>query len=176
VSDVRSVLEGIAFGRDERITPADRLRAVEQLQQLNPTPPLDAYEQEISSWDEETLDREMDDLCAEEIAEAVREDNGRWPRLAALLRETVEERARELADRDAIEREIEAKVKERSRWLLEREVAAPVIEDDTDTPADERDPARSQPRPSRRTIPRPPGIEPEAGFSRRHKRGRRLMP
>jgi hypothetical protein len=169
VSDVRSVLEGIAFGRDERITPADRLRAVEQLQQLDPTPPLDAYEQEIRSWDEETLDREMDDLCAEEIVEAVREDNGRWPRLAALLRSMIEERARDLADRDAIEREIEEKVKERSRWLLERETKVHATLGSLDHPAE---PVAVAHDVVSQRVP-PPGIELDAGFRIRRARRNR---
>lgn len=35
--DRRAVLEGIAHGDDARITPGDRLRALEQLRQLDPS-------------------------------------------------------------------------------------------------------------------------------------------
>jgi hypothetical protein len=168
MSDIRSVLEGIAYGDDPAISPSDRLRAAERLLELDPTPTVDEFEREIASWDEAKLDTELDALCAESIMAALREDNGRWPRLAAHLRQTVEERARELADRDAIEREIEAKVKERSRWLLEREIGmatvTPVVSGEL------KDATPSSSSPPRQSVPRPPGVEPNAGFSRRARR------
>jgi hypothetical protein len=170
--DLRAVLEALAYGDDERITPSDRLKAITELRTLEPPPTITGFEQEIREWDDATVDRELDDLCAEEIVEAVRAEDGRWPRLAALLRAMVEERARELADRDAIEREIEDKVRERSRWLLERELHVTTSTTETDSeegdqvnrPADEE---RKALQGRRESVPPPPGVEPDAGFRRR---------
>jgi hypothetical protein len=168
VNDVRSVLEGIAYGRDERITPGDRLRAVEQLRELAPERPLSDYEREIREWDEGTLNREVDDLCAEEIADAVWAEDGSWPRLAALLRAKVEERARELADAGRIEAEIERLATKRARWLFEREIGTqPMLTETAVVDAVARDKDVVGPR---RLVPPPPGVEPEAGFRRRRSR------
>lgn len=77
MDDIRTVLEGIAFGDDPKILPGDRLRAVEQLRALEPTSNITGFEREIHEWDEATIERELDDLCADEIAEAVGAEEGR---------------------------------------------------------------------------------------------------
>jgi hypothetical protein len=171
MNDVRSVLEGIAYGKDERITPGDRLRAVEQLRELHPTPSPSAYEREIREWDTATLDRELDELCAEEIADAVWAEDGSWPRLATLLRAKIEERARELADAGRIEAEIERLATERARWLFEREIGTqPTL---TETPVVGAVAGDADVVGPRRPVPPPPGIEPDAGFKRRRTRVRK---
>jgi hypothetical protein len=162
--DLRSVLEGIAYGTDEKITPADRLRAVEQLRELAPSLSVSATEREIMEWDDATLDREWDEACAEEIVESVRSGEGRYPNLASLLGVMVEERAREIADADQIEAEIERRATDRARWLLEREIGT---QPTTQTTNPTLDPVDGDTNVVRRQVPPPPGVEPAAGFRRR---------
>jgi hypothetical protein len=66
------------------------------------------------------LDREWDHMCGRDIVEAaLRGDDGAFPQLAAAVRAAVEVRGRELADRDAIDREIAERVEERAHVLAD---------------------------------------------------------
>lgn len=57
--DARAVLESIAYGADERISPGDRLRAIEALGEL-PTPP----NAETDGLTVEAIEAEIDDFHA----------------------------------------------------------------------------------------------------------------
>jgi hypothetical protein len=67
--DVRAVLEAIAFGDDGRVTPSDRLRALEHLSRMEPgQQPDGSYSSELAALEGEELDRHLDALLAEQIA------------------------------------------------------------------------------------------------------------
>lgn len=169
--DLRAVLEGIAYSDDPRVQPGDRLRAAERLLELAPTNASDAILEHVLSLDDHAVNAELDDLIAAEVAAAITANDGTWPTLAAALRPVVEERARQLSNRDDIEREIEQKATARARCLLEREVGAqasealshPETESQPDTPDITPETVTSRPEP----LPAPPGVEPLAGFGRR---------
>jgi hypothetical protein len=119
--DRRALLEAIAFGDDQRVTPSDRLRALEHLSRIEETdPPNAGYSSELASLEGEELDRHLDALLAEKIAGDVFGEAKRWPVLAKLVSREVDRRARTLAkdlDVAQVEAEIERRVEERMRQL-----------------------------------------------------------
>jgi hypothetical protein len=125
--DVRAVLEAIAFGDDGRVTPSDRLRALEHLSRVEPGEQTEgSYSSELAALEGEELDRHLDALLAEQIAADVFGEATRWPTLAYLVGQEVEDRARTLAEElhlDQVEAEIERRVEER---LCQRATSAPV--------------------------------------------------
>ena len=79
--DVRAVLEAIAFGDDGRVTPSDRLRALEHLSRMEPGEhPEGSYSSELAALEGDELDRHLDALLAEQIAADVFGLAKRWPR------------------------------------------------------------------------------------------------
>jgi hypothetical protein len=118
--DKRALLEAIAYGDDARVTPGDRLRALEQLDALgDPAPALRA---ELAAASDEEVDRLWDAHLAHE-APLLLQDGPlaqRYPNAAAALRKAalqyqpgrrsarwraeVERRARALAQRDMPQR------------------------------------------------------------------------
>jgi len=85
----------------------------------------------------------------------------------------VEERGRELADADRIEAEIERMATERARWLFEREIGSR----SNALRVGEGVEQRVRPKPSTSpdaAIPRPPGVDPDAGFRRARRRSSRI--
>jgi hypothetical protein len=114
--DHRAVLEAIAFGDDQRVTPSDRLRALEHLSRIDGTEPSGTYSSELASLDGEELDRHLDALLAEQIAADVFGERERWPVLGQLIDREVERRAELRAkqlDGAQVEAEIERRVEER---------------------------------------------------------------
>jgi hypothetical protein len=115
--DARAVLEAIAFGDDGRVTPSDRLRALEHLSRMEPNAQPDAgYSSELAALEGEELDLHLDVLLAEQIAADVFGEGKHWPTLARLVGQEVEDRAGALAERlrlDQVEAEIERRVEER---------------------------------------------------------------
>lgn len=129
--------------------------------------------------DQATLDRELDDLIAGDIVLSLEQGDVKWPRLTELLQDLIEERARELADTDAIETEMERRATERARWLFEREVGAMSGDPPTElrTRTNRRPDTPTAAAATRRVaILRPPGVEPDAGFRRGRGGIRRMRP
>jgi hypothetical protein len=127
--DHRAVLEAIAFGDDHRVTPSDRLRALEHLARMEPGEQTEgSYSSELAALEGEELDRHLDALLAEQIAADVFGEAKRWPTLAHLVGQEVEGRAEALAQLlhlDQVEVEIERRVEERMSQLA---TSAPVGE------------------------------------------------
>jgi hypothetical protein len=127
--DVRAVLEAIAFGDDGRVTPSDRLRALEHLSRMEPgEQPEGSYSIELAALEGEELDRRLDALLGEEIAADLFGEAKRWPVLAQLVLREVERRADSLAQElhlDQVEAEIERRVEER---LCQLATSSPVGE------------------------------------------------
>jgi hypothetical protein len=125
--DVRAVLEAIAFGDDGRVTPSDRLRALQHLSRMEPgQQPDGSYSSELAALEGEELDRHLDALLAEQIAADVLGEGTQWPTLAHLVQTEVERRADSLAQErqlDQVEVEIERRVEERMSQLA---TSAPV--------------------------------------------------
>lgn len=82
--DRRAVLEGIAFGDDPKLNPADRLRALELLAQMADTRRSGVYD--LSHLSGEELDRELADLL----------EPLKTPTLRRMLAKAVQERMRHL--------------------------------------------------------------------------------
>jgi hypothetical protein len=123
--DHRAVLEAIAYGDDPRVTPSDRLRALEHLSRMEPgQQPDGSYSSELASLEGEELDRRLDALLAEQIAADVLGARERWPVLGQLVDREVERRARKLA-KDIhvaqVEAEIAGRVEERLAEVAARE-------------------------------------------------------
>lgn len=112
------MLEGIAYTAADT-APGDRLRALELLDRLEPPPPPSTgFRAYVQALDDQALDREIDGLIGPEIvAQALDGDDSRHPVMAAAVRRAVEERARELADVERIEAEIERRAQERAQAL-----------------------------------------------------------
>jgi hypothetical protein len=155
--DVRAVLEAIAFGDDGRVTPSDRLRALEHLSRMEPgEQPDGSYSSELAALEGEELDPHLDALLAEQIAADVFGEGKHWPTLARLVGQEVEDRVRTRAEElhlDQVEAEIERRVEER---LCQVARSSPVGEAAVE-------PAVAQDR-------TPPGVM--AGFSSRASRHR----
>ena len=92
--DARPVLEAIAFGDDPRISPADRLRALELLRDVAPIE-SNLIPREVAAMSNVMLDETLDALLGPEIVASALDDSG-WPVMGSLIREAVEARAREL--------------------------------------------------------------------------------
>jgi hypothetical protein len=155
--DVRAVLEAIAFGDDGRVTPSDRLRALEHLSRMEPDQQPDgSYSSELAALEGEELDRHLDALLAEQIAADIFGEAKQWPTLAQLVQREIDLRVTTLA-KDLhvaqVEAEIERRVEERVCQLA---TSAPVQEATVE-------PTFAQDR-------TPPGVM--AGFSSRASRHR----
>jgi hypothetical protein len=127
--DRRAVLEAIAFGDDHRVTPSDRLRALEHLARMEDSEPPNArYSSELAALEGEELDRHLDALLAEQIAADIFGEAKQWPTLAQLVQREIDLRVTTLA-KDLhvaqVEVEIEQRVEERLRQLA---TSAPVDE------------------------------------------------
>lgn len=110
--DLRALLEGIAYGDDPKITPGDRLRAAEQMLQLEDEAG-GALLREVLALSADAVQAEYDLYVAQhELPRLVHGGavDQRWPMCALALQLAVEERAevraRELADADRLEREV----------------------------------------------------------------------
>lgn len=127
--DRRAVLEAIAFGEDGRVTPSDRLRAIEHLSRLEEAlPQPNTYAPELAALEGEELDRHLDALLADQIAADIFGEAKQWPTLAHLVQTEFERRAGSLAEErqlDQVEVEIERRVEER---LCQLAASAPVDE------------------------------------------------
>ena len=98
--DERALLEAVAFGRDPDLKPADRLRALEMLRELEPEPDLDdAFRAELARLDGRELDLQLDAYCGAAIVRSALAGEGRWPTMEAVLRRAIDDRARDLAER-----------------------------------------------------------------------------
>jgi hypothetical protein len=155
--DHRAVLEAIAYGDDPRVTPSDRLRALEHLARMEDSEPPNArYSSELAALEGEELDRHLDALLAEQIAADIFGEAKQWPTLAQLVQREIDLRVTTLA-KDLhvaqVEAEIERRVEERVCQLA---TSAPVQEATVE-------PTFAQDR-------TPPGVM--AGFSSRASRHR----
>jgi len=95
--DACAVLEAIAFGNDPRITPSDRLRALEQLQAFPDQEAADVREI-LAGMSPEEIAFEWDLFCGAEVVQEALNESGKnaYPRMAAAIREAVEQRASEI--------------------------------------------------------------------------------
>ena len=124
--DLRAVLEGIVYGTDPAITPADRLRAAEQLQGLGDDTDLTLL-REALALGPDALDGEFDAYVARRELPRLLDDAAlaqRWPLCAAALQRVVQERAeavaRVLADADRLEREVQERAQALAQQLYEQ--------------------------------------------------------
>jgi hypothetical protein len=94
VADRRAVLESIILGDDRRITPGDRLRALDALSTLGEEQEVDSVRLELAGLDQETLDLAYDREFGPLISDLL--DGGElaahMPYTAARLKEEVERR------------------------------------------------------------------------------------
>lgn len=131
----RATLEQIAYG--EGTTPGERLKALELLREIEPVElPSEAdraLRLALEVSDEAELDRQLDDVIAPVIVEAVESGGGNYPVTRDLLRALAERWAAELADADRLEREVERRAQERAAELVGRQ---PGLLPVPDTPAD----------------------------------------
>jgi hypothetical protein len=102
----RPLLEAIAFGDHPKVTPGDRLRALELLRDEAPGEGI--VERHVRELSGAELDADLDSLLA------------RFPRLSA----AAERRAREIADANRIEREIERRAMDEAKRMYAELVAA----------------------------------------------------
>ena len=166
----RIALEAIAYG--DNTPPEARLRAIDALRALDDEPERRDFWTELEAMDDAELDRLYDGLASDTEIEAIAAGTStRWPLLAERFRQAVETRARQLSNRDEIEREIEQRASElayrryvaRGIAALEGSQAAP---DTLDAPSagDSSCPRGEAPR----TPPSapPPGIDLERGWHR----------
>jgi hypothetical protein len=155
--DVRAVLEAVAYGDDPRVTPSDRLRALEHLSRMDDAEsPSAGYSSELTALAGEELDRHLDALLADQIAADVFGETKRWPVLAQFIDREVERRARTLAQElhvAQVEAEIDRRVEERVCQLATEQAN----EEAADYPPLPQEPG-------------PPGVT--AGFPSRHPRQR----
>lgn len=94
--DLCAVLEGIVYGDDPKITPGDRLRAAEQLQQLAPAVP-ETFTGLLAGVPDGVVAQLWDDFRGDDEAALLLAGDPDRPRLSAALREAVEARAATLA-------------------------------------------------------------------------------
>lgn len=175
--DLRAVLESIVFGDDARITPGDRLRAAEQLRELQP--PADRVVRLLASQmpqDETALDQALDPLIADDVLRAVESaDGGSWPVLAALLTALVDRKAAELADEERIQKLVEERAEARARELVQsqpRLLPVPEVPERASetAPAGQGAPETGDDSPEPTSVVRklpviPAGIDPSAGWA-----------
>jgi hypothetical protein len=96
--DRRALLNAMAFGDDPQLTPSDRLRALELLEDLDAREPRrpDFYD-EVAQIPEDELERQMDAYAnydEAEIRALVDGSSTRQPNLAAAIHAEVERRTR----------------------------------------------------------------------------------
>ncbi len=120
--DLRAALAAIAYGTDA--TPGDRLRALERLGELAPVHPEDegrlAIRRHVEALSDDALDQELDAFFGPEVVEeALRGEDGNFPRLAEAIRSAIGREAARLADAERIDREIEERAEARARELYE---------------------------------------------------------
>lgn len=163
MNDRRAVLEAIAYGGDPKVTPGDRLKALEALREYDapPSPSEEMDEDqiwaEIDSWHAMTL-------SAMFVASGVdlRLDPSRFPKTARALRDVVDrEVAGELANR-----ELRAEQLRQEREREQHRDGVDVVDADA---VEVSDPADAEALPSgtaRRQIGPPPGIDLARGWGR----------
>jgi hypothetical protein len=116
--DARAVLEALAFGTDARLTPADRLRAIEQLNALD----APARPDDLARMPLDDLERENDSLQAGIIAALFSgsvDVAERYPQTAKLIECEVERRVQARQDVQAMEAEIERLAEEKAGKLAD---------------------------------------------------------
>lgn len=143
--DRRAVLEGIAFGSDTDVSPADRLRALELLREMERGPNALAMKmaQEVLALTDDELDRELAGFMGQPVQPPPLDDA-------------------------AIERRVQARIEQ---LIRAGELLRPPVDDDPGEPADAVDDAvpapepPTEPRPAdSRGIPLPPGIDDPAAL------------
>ena len=171
--DTQAVLLGIVYGDDERISPADRVRAAELLERTSgegePT-----VRGVLRSMSDAEVAAAWDHHFAGELRGLLRGEAKDMPHTAEVLRELIEaraeERARELADADRIEREIEERANQRAEELYRERSFQLVRVTDASRPSDPpaQPPGRVEESaaPQASTAP-PPGMDLRAGWPRR---------
>ena len=170
-----AVFEGIVYGDDARITPHDRLQAAQQLRDLTSgesDPDLRGLLGQLSAAE---LDAEWDRYMGTEIVrKALAGEEATYPLMAAAIRKAVAERAelraRELADADRIEREIEERAHRLAEELYRERSFQLVRVTDASRPSDPpaQPPGRVEESaaPQASTAP-PPGVDLSRGWPRR---------
>jgi hypothetical protein len=109
--DRRLLLESIAFGDDPSIRPADRLHALEMLDDVANEEPGD-FRVELANLSGEQLDLELDAYLGGRVVASAVAGEHRFPIMEAALAAAIEDCAGELADVDRIEAEIERRAAE----------------------------------------------------------------
>lgn len=115
----KQALELLAYGPD--VAPAERLRALELLREIEPVElPSEAdraLRLALEIEDEGMLDRELDGVIASELVEAVESGGGNYPVTTEGLRALAKRWADEIADAGRIEQEIQRRAEERAAEL-----------------------------------------------------------
>jgi hypothetical protein len=119
--DPRSVLSAIAYGDDPNVLPADRVRAIDSLRELDrQDDPLDReFYRVLQGIPDDGLDAFCDgflDADADEVERIVDGTSTRHPNLSRAVRAELQRQVDALADREARRAEIEA----RAQRLAER--------------------------------------------------------
>ena len=150
----RAVLEAIAFGNDPDLRPADRLRALELLRQIDSSDaPALEFARSLLALDDDALDEEIDASTTAllTLVFSDEEQAARYPRSAAFLKEVRERAIREEVERRsdlrAIEAEIERRAEERAHELY---AARPfvVLEGGEEAAARAEEPPEREPAPA----------------------------
>lgn len=122
-AELRSLLESIAYGTDQRLTVTERLRAAELLAGAGQSEDLHAFDTHVAQMDTAQLDAELDGSLVVDVCRAILTGESSlgvsgadWPvtasYLAAEFERQVEARVAELVDIDKRQREIEQRATE----------------------------------------------------------------
>lgn len=155
MSDLRALLESIAYGDDSKLTPTDRLRAAELLaaQRVNERRAVDV---ELAGLDAEDIDRELDGALLVDVCRAVLEDREvlgvraeDWPQTAHYLRGEVERQvALGIAGASKRQKAIEARAREIAESLNSEAATQARSSIEADGPAEAREAVREPENPA----------------------------
>jgi len=162
--ETRVLLESIAYGDDPKVTPADRLRALEQLQRLQPDTEL---RQLVAQLSPQEVAHEWDAYCGADVVQDALNNEEAYPHLYAAIRKAVQAEAvavaRQLADADRLEAEVAAAAERRAEQIAQegglRLVRPPDDAAAEPEPADHLTEARAgRERPRETPTEPPPGL------------------
>jgi hypothetical protein len=174
--EMRAVLEGIVYGDDPKITPADRVRAAEQLRQLQDVQP-ETFTHLLAHLPPAEADRLYDEFLGDQEAAVLLAGDPARPVLSAAVQAAVEARAQALL----VERlgDVDADVERRAQALAAELYAARAFKlaeahDAATTAAETAETAPAQPAQPERPDAPPGGLtHADLWPPARHRRGRR---
>lgn len=140
MTDLRAVLEGIVYGDDPKITPADRLKAAEQLRDLQQTT-WPTVQQLIDAMPPEEISAMWDKHRGAAMVSEALEGRSPYPRFTEALTAAVilkaDALARVLADAERIDAEVERRAQEGAELLYRTRAFNTVVATDSDAAADD---------------------------------------